>query len=42
MKIVHILIGIVALAALLLVSGALYTVDETEQVIITQFGKACR
>ena len=39
MKIVHILIGIVALAFVLFVSGALYTVDETEQVIITQFGK---
>ena len=39
MKIVHILIGVVAVIALLLVSGVLYTVDETEQVIITQFGK---
>ncbi len=28
-----------ALALLLVVSGALYTVNETEQVIITQFGK---
>jgi len=39
MKITSILLGIVALAFLLVVSGALYTVDETEQVIITQFGK---
>ena len=29
----------VALAALLSISGAFYTVDQTEQVIITQFGK---
>lgn len=39
MKITSVLIGIVALAALMVVSGALYTVDETKQVIITQFGK---
>ena len=39
MKITQILIAVVAVAALLIVSGALYTVDETEQVIITQFGK---
>ena len=39
MKITSILLGIVAAAFLLVVSGALYTVDETEQVIITQFGK---
>lgn len=39
MKIMRILIGLVALVAVLLVSGALYTVDETQQVIITQFGK---
>lgn len=39
MKITSILLGIVAVAFLLVVSGALYTVDETEQVIITQFGK---
>ena len=39
MKITQILIAIIAVAALLIVSGALYTVDETEQVIITQFGK---
>jgi len=39
MKIMSILLGIVILGLVLLVSGALYTVDETEQVIITQFGK---
>ena len=39
MKFIHIVIAIVALAALVIVSGALYTVDETKQVIITQFGK---
>lgn len=39
MKILRILIGLVALLVVLVVSGALYTVDETEQVIITQFGK---
>ena len=39
MKIPQILIAIVVFAALIIVSGALYTVDETEQVIITQFGK---
>lgn len=39
MKITSILIAIIVAAFLLVVSGALYTVDETEQVIITQFGK---
>jgi len=39
MKITSILIGLIAAVALLIVSGALYTVDETKQVIITQFGK---
>ncbi len=39
MKITSILLGIIIAAFLLVVSGALYTVDETEQVIITQFGK---
>jgi len=39
MKITSILIAIVVAAVLLVLSGALYTVDETEQVIITQFGK---
>lgn len=39
MKITQILIAVVVLAVLLVVSGALYSVDETKQVIITQFGK---
>ncbi|ASJ75270.1 protease modulator HflC [Granulosicoccus antarcticus] len=39
MKITSIILGIIVVAALLVVSGALYTVDETKQVIITQFGK---
>lgn len=39
MKITSILLGILAAGLLLIVSGALYTVDETQQVIITQFGK---
>ncbi len=39
MKITSIILAILVAAALLVVSGALYTVDETKQVIITQFGK---
>ncbi len=39
MKITSIILAIVVAGALLIVSGALYTVDETRQVIITQFGK---
>ncbi len=39
MKITSILLTIVVVAALLVVSGALYSIDETKQVIITQFGK---
>ncbi len=39
MKIIHIAFAIVCLGVVLLASGFLYTVDETEQVIITQFGK---
>jgi membrane protease subunit HflC len=35
----NILIVILALAALVLSSGSMYTVNEIEQVIITQFGK---
>jgi membrane protease subunit HflC len=30
---------IVGLVALLVISGGIYTVDETEQVVVTQFGK---
>lgn len=36
---VLILIGIAVIAILLVASGCFYTVDETEQVIITQFGE---
>ena len=32
-------IGVLALIGLTLLSGALYTVNQTEQVIITQFGR---
>ncbi len=39
MKIIHIVFAIVFLGIVLVASGFLYTVDETEQVIITQFGK---
>ncbi|MEI9895323.1 MAG: protease modulator HflC [Chthoniobacter sp.] len=38
-KVFSILLLIVAVLALFAVSGAFYTVSETEQVIITQFGK---
>ncbi len=38
-KIAAILIAIVGFIALLAVSGAFYIVQETEQVIVTQFGK---
>lgn len=34
-----ILVGFVVLVALLILSGAFYVVQETEQVIVTQFGK---
>ena len=33
------LVGIIIVLALLTVSGALYTIDETQQVVITQFGQ---
>lgn len=39
MKIIHVAFAIVFLGIVLVASGFLYTVDETEQVIITQFGK---
>jgi len=35
----NIIIGIILLLAFLAVGGIFYTVDETEQVIVTQFGK---
>ncbi|MFT4728873.1 MAG: membrane protease subunit HflC [Granulosicoccus sp.] len=39
MKITSILLAIIVAGVFIVVSGALYTVDETKQVIITQFGK---
>ncbi len=39
MKMLQTVIVIALLLVLMVVSGALYTVDETKQVIITQFGK---
>lgn len=39
MKITTILLALVVAVFLMIVSGAFYTVDETKQVIITQFGK---
>lgn len=39
MKFIGPLIAALAFAVLLFISGTLYTVDETERIIITQFGK---
>jgi membrane protease subunit HflC len=39
MKITSALLAIIVAGFLIIISGALYTVDETQQVIITQFGK---
>jgi membrane protease subunit HflC len=39
MKITSILLAIIVAGVFIVVSGSLYTVDETKQVIITQFGK---
>ena len=36
---INMIIGIVALLIFLGVSGAFYTIDETQQVVVTQFGK---
>lgn len=36
---VNILIGILVLVMFFFMSGALYTIDETQQVVITQFGE---
>lgn len=36
---ISLIIGVVVVLAFLFVSGALYTIDETEQVVITQFGE---
>ncbi|GAJ17258.1 unnamed protein product, partial [marine sediment metagenome] len=38
-NIMPVIIVIVVIVALLGVSGALYTIDETQQVVVTQFGK---
>ncbi|MBN1869576.1 MAG: protease modulator HflC [Candidatus Omnitrophica bacterium] len=38
-KTINIIIGIIILAVILAVSGAFYTIDETQQVVLTQFGK---
>ena len=38
-KVVSIIIGATVIIALLVISGALYTIDETQQVVITMFGK---
>ena len=39
MKLGSILLGLIAAGALLFVSGVAYTVDETQQVVVTQFGQ---
>ena len=36
---INILIGILVMVILLFLSGAIYTIDETQQVVITQFGE---
>jgi len=36
---IRVLVGLVIFAVLMVASGAVYTVSETQQVIITQFGK---
>ena len=36
---INIIIGLVVLVMFLFVSGAIYTIDETQQVVITQFGE---
>ena len=36
---VNLIIGIIILTALLAVSGVFYTIDETQQVVVTQFGR---
>ena len=38
-KLFSIIIGIVILAGVLFFGGAFYIVNESEQVVITQFGK---
>ncbi|MEZ6036337.1 MAG: SPFH domain-containing protein [Planctomycetota bacterium] len=39
MKVLKVLIGVAALALLLVMSGAFYSVHETDIVILTQFGR---
>ena len=41
-KLFSIIIGIVILAGVLFFGGAFYIVNESEQVVITQFGKPVR
>ena len=36
---INIIIGLVVLMMFLFVSGTIYTIDETQQVVITQFGE---
>jgi membrane protease subunit HflC len=36
---INMIVGIAILVVILAVSGALYTIDETQQVVVTQFGK---
>lgn len=36
---INIIIGLVVLVMFLFVSGVVYTIDETQQVVITQFGE---
>jgi len=38
-KIIYILLGVVILLGILILSGSVYIVDETKQVVITQFGR---
>ena len=38
-KILSMITALVIVVALLLISGAVYTIDETQQVVITQFGE---
>ena len=39
MKIINYLIGFVILLALFLLISSVYIIDETKQVVITQFGR---
>ena len=35
----NMIVGIIIIAAMIAMGGVLYTVDETQQVVVTQFGK---